>query len=96
MIEKKFFTINDYIPSDSTFRSRAMPSLLSETSSREEQFIFIEDEINPNSFKMVITEQGQHWYWLPDWQKMEDEADQNLKDGDYEDFDDIDEFVASL
>jgi hypothetical protein len=96
MIQKRVSITSDYIPPDSTFYSRVMPSLLSGTSSSEEQIIFVEDEFNPNSFQMVVTKQAQSWYWLPDWQKMENEADQNLRDGDYEDFDNLDEFIASL
>jgi hypothetical protein len=39
---------------------------------------------------------GQSWYWSAEWQAMEKEADENLKNGEYEDFDTIDDFIASL
>lgn len=41
-------------------------------------------------------DEDQSWYWSPYWQAMEKEADKNSEDGDYEDFDDIDDFIASL
>lgn len=96
MTYKKFLITSEYMPADTTFHSRSIPSLLGETSSAGESMFFVEDEFNLHLFKMVITEQSQSWYWLPDWQKMESEADQNLKDSDFEEFDDLDEFIASL
>lgn len=38
----------------------------------------------------------QSWYWSTEWQAMEQEADRNRAEGDYEEFDTIDDFVASL
>ena len=38
----------------------------------------------------------QSWYWSSYWQEMEQEATKNLKEGDYEDFKSLDDFVASL
>ncbi len=38
----------------------------------------------------------QQWYWSPEWQAMEREADQNLAGGEYEDFETIDDFITSL
>lgn len=38
----------------------------------------------------------QSWYWSDHWQTMEREATDNLQAGDYEDFNNIDDFIASL
>jgi hypothetical protein len=38
----------------------------------------------------------QSWYWSSYWQEMEREATKNLEAGDYEDFEHIDDFIASL
>lgn len=38
----------------------------------------------------------QAWYWSAWWRAMEIEADKNLEEGDYEDFENLDDFIASL
>lgn len=37
----------------------------------------------------------QAWFWTAEWQTAEREADENLRNGDYEDFDKIDDFIAA-
>lgn len=36
------------------------------------------------------------WYWTPEWQAWEQEADEDLQVGRYEVFDSMDDFIASL
>lgn len=36
------------------------------------------------------------WYWTPEWQAMEDEADEDWKAGRISSYKSIDEFLASL
>lgn len=38
----------------------------------------------------------QAWFWTPEWQAGEREADEDLQTGNYEDFDSIDDFIAAL
>ena len=38
----------------------------------------------------------QSWYWSDHWQAMEREATKNLQEGDYEEFNSINDFIASL
>ena len=38
----------------------------------------------------------QAWFWTPEWQAMEREANESLAAGDFEDFDSMDQFVDSL
>ena len=38
----------------------------------------------------------QSWFWTAEWQTMEQEVDQDLATGRYEDFDTIDDFISDL
>jgi hypothetical protein len=38
----------------------------------------------------------QLWFWTPEWQAGEREVDRELQAGLYEDFDSMDEFLATL
>ena len=38
----------------------------------------------------------QSWFWMPQWQAMESEANEDLVSGDYEDFDTLDDFIEDL
>ncbi|GAB4434306.1 MAG: hypothetical protein Fur0044_31680 [Anaerolineae bacterium] len=50
----------------------------------------------PSSEQTEQAKDDQSWYWSDYWQQMEREAEQNLVDGDYEDFDNLDDFITSL
>lgn len=43
-----------------------------------------------------VIDPDQSWFWTPEWQTKEREADADLAAGRYEDFDNIDDFVNSL
>ena len=38
----------------------------------------------------------QAWFWTPQWQAMENEADRDLAEGHYEDFKTFDDLLESL
>ena len=38
----------------------------------------------------------QAWFWSPEWQAGERQADEDLRTGNYEDFDTMDDLIASL
>ena len=38
----------------------------------------------------------QAWFWTPEWQAGERQADEDLRTGNYEDFDTMDDLIASL
>jgi hypothetical protein len=44
----------------------------------------------------VMPLDDQAWFWTPEWQAKEREADEDLRLGRYTDFDNIDDFINSL
>jgi len=38
----------------------------------------------------------QAWFWTPAWQAGERQADEDISTGNYEDFDTMDDFIATL
>lgn len=38
----------------------------------------------------------QAWFWTPEWQAGERQTDEDLRTGNYEDFDTMDDFITSL
>jgi hypothetical protein len=38
----------------------------------------------------------QAWFWTPEWQSGERQIDEDLRIGNYEDFDTLDDLIASL
>lgn len=41
-------------------------------------------------------DKSQAWFWTPEWQRMETEADEDLRLGRYEAFDSMEELIESL
>lgn len=39
---------------------------------------------------------NQAWFWTPEWQAKESEADDDLREGRYDDYDTADDFINSL
>ena len=39
---------------------------------------------------------GQAWFWTAEWQAKEREADEDLREGRYDDYDTADDFINSL
>jgi hypothetical protein len=52
--------------------------------------------IHPVSGKQVAIDPEQRWFWTSQWQAGEQKADEDLKMGRYEDFDNVDDFINSL
>ena len=49
-----------------------------------------------NFIGALQSEDDQAWYWSTEWQALEQEADRNRGEGDYEEFETVDDFIASL
>jgi len=52
--------------------------------------------IHPTSKERVEIDPDQIWFWTPEWQAGERQVDEDLQSGNYEEFDDIKEFIDSL
>ena len=44
----------------------------------------------------IQSDPDQGWFWSPEWQAREQQADEDLRLGRYEDFDTMDDFLDSL
>lgn len=51
--------------------------------------------IHPKTKKWVEIDPEQAWFWTEEWQAGERRAEEDLEQGRYEDFDDVDEFFDS-
>ena len=91
----------NYIDGRSTSRSSglvfssangdALSSIIRNRSFYAEPIIYM--NINGLSIKQS---ENDSWFWTESWQRQESEADQDLLLGNYDDYDTIDEFIASL
>lgn len=45
---------------------------------------------------VVERESNQSWYWTRAWQQMEKKADEDMRTGNYQTFDSMDDFLAAL
>ncbi len=60
--------------------------------------------MTPNNESMIIVWRGklieidplQAWFLRPEWQDDETQAEEDLRNSDYEEFDNIDDFIDSL
>jgi AbrB family looped-hinge helix DNA binding protein len=43
-----------------------------------------------------LVDRDQAWYWTPEWQAAEHEADEDLRSGRYDDFETMDDMIADL
>ena len=43
-----------------------------------------------------LVDRDQAWYWTPEWQAAESQADEDLETGGYDDFETMDDMVADL
>ena len=46
--------------------------------------------------KTIKVPRDQAWFWTPEWQAMEKEADQDLSAGNYRDFDNSEDLLKEL
>lgn len=53
-------------------------------------------DIPKGRWKWEEIDPDQLWYWAPAWQLMEFEAENDLQNGDYDDFQTMDDFIESL
>jgi hypothetical protein len=61
----------------------------------------VEFEVEKGTVRLVPTKtikipRDQEWFWTPEWQAMEREADQDILTGDYKDFDNLDALLKDL
>lgn len=52
--------------------------------------------IHPKTKEPVEIDPEQAWFWTEEWQAKEREADEDLRAGRFEEFDNIDDFIDSL
>lgn len=72
------------------FRSHGIIDIAGEESGK---VIF---RIDPHTGELVEIDPEQLWFWTEEWQAKEREVDEELRRGDYEVFDNIDDFIDSL
>jgi len=51
---------------------------------------------NPITKTLVEIDPTQAWFWEPEWLNGEVRAEQELRSGNYEEFDNLDDFIDSL
>ena len=51
---------------------------------------------NPFSKSIVEIDPNQAWFWKPEWLNSELAAEKELRAGDFEEFDNLDDFIDSL
>ena len=51
---------------------------------------------NPMKKSFVEIDPSQAWFWSEEWIKDEIDAERDIADGNYEVYEDIDDFLASL
>lgn len=49
-----------------------------------------------NFINALQNDDDQAWYWSSEWQEREQEAERDRATGDYEEFESMDDFIASL
>jgi hypothetical protein len=52
--------------------------------------------VHPLTGERVAIDPQQRWFWTPRWLAKEVEVEQALQNGEYQDFDTMDDFLASL
>ena len=64
----------------------------------EEKVISIPEHyiIHPKSGNLVGIDPDQLWFWTEEWRAGERDVDEHLQLGRYEDFDSMDDFLATL
>jgi len=52
--------------------------------------------IHPRTSNLVEIDPSQTWFWAPDWLADEIMIDRELENGEYDEFDNIDDFIKSI
>lgn len=86
-------TFRELVPDDSThvFRSR-----MSYDTTQSDDLVTISQSNDSLLYRWLMPDSEQTWYWSSCWQAEETEADLDLQNGDFEDFESMDDFIASL
>jgi hypothetical protein len=95
-----------YHPALAVSNGDAMPALLLQIIESRETTVHVRTEVAFSSrqadlYRAFTTSPAtptsdQAWYWTPEWQARERDAEADLRAGRYEDFDSLDDFLASL
>ena len=65
----------------------------SDTTKANQTSIFV---THPETGDLIKIDPDQAWFWTEEWQAGEREVDQHIKNGEYETFDSMDDFFATL
>lgn len=52
--------------------------------------------IHSQTKERIEIDPEQAWFWTEEWQAKERQADEDIAEGRYEEFDNLDDFIASL
>lgn len=52
--------------------------------------------VHPMTREPVEIDPEQRWFWTEEWQRGERQVEEDLANGDYEDFDNLDDFFADV
>jgi hypothetical protein len=89
----------------SSFRTAQFGSIFESNTADRSISVFFDDStpqqevyvaVHPLTGQIVQIDPDQRWFWTEEWLAKELEAEQALRDGEYEDFDDMDDFLATL
>jgi AbrB family looped-hinge helix DNA binding protein len=84
----------------STKRQIAIPKKIMETldlkPGDEVEFELEKGKVRLVPTKTIKIPRDQAWFWTPEWQAREKEADRDLKEGDFKDFKDLDSLLKDL
>lgn len=86
-------TFRKLVPDDST---HVFSSRMSYDTTQADNLVTVSQKNDSLSYRWLTPDHDQTWYWSSQWQAEESEADLDLQNGDFEDFESMDEFTASL
>ena len=64
-----------------------------DATSKIDEVVFV---VHPQTGRIVEIDPEQLWFWTPEWQAGERLVDEELRSGQYEEFDNMDDFLATL
>lgn len=92
MISTTILTIR---PADHTAGTAPATRMVEVRPPQQDMWVKVYDE-ETRYHKLVWIDASQAWFWTTEWQALEYEADEDLRQGRYEDFDSMDDFINSL
>ena len=80
-------------PSDVNFAHSEIDARQVFSSQTSDETIYI---IHPLTSKVIEVDPSQLWFWSREWQEDERRVDEELRTGQYEEFDNLDDFINTL